>query len=136
RAEPNGQRGRLFGGLLGSNQQSTPCPACQAQAEAEARYLEALLAVLTADAGARQALEASDGLCRRHTLAAIRSGGEGAACIAQPARDTVDALIANLDEVIRKEDYRFRHEPRSEAERTAPARAIQWAAGLPGLVED
>jgi saccharopine dehydrogenase-like NADP-dependent oxidoreductase len=43
------------------------------------------------------------------------------------------SLIEQLDEVIRKEDYRFRHEPRSEAERTAPARAISWAAGADGL---
>jgi Family of unknown function (DUF6062) len=136
KAEPNGQRSRLFGGLLGSTQQSTPCPACQAQLEAETRYLKALLAVLAADVGARHALEASDGLCRRHTLAAIRSGGEGATHVAQRARDIVDALIDDLDEVIRKEDYRFRHEPRTDAERSANSRAINWAAGAEGLVED
>jgi hypothetical protein len=136
KAEPNGQRSRLFGGLLGPTQQSTPCPACQAQFEAETRYLEALLAVLAADAGARQALETSDGLCRRHTLAAIRSGRDGATYVAERARAIVDALVDDLDEVIRKEDYRFRHEPRTDAERSAPARAITWAAGTPGLVED
>jgi hypothetical protein len=44
-------------------------------------------------------------------------------------------VIADLDEVIRKEDYRFRHEPRTEAERSATSRAIMWAAGLDGLVD-
>ena len=136
KAEPTGQRARRLRGLLGASQLGAQCPACRAQLAAEARYLEALLAVLAADAAARQALDCSDGLCRRHTLAAIRAGGDGAVCVAQRARATVDALVAELDEVIRKEDYRFRHEPRTEAERSAPPRAIGWAAGLPGLVDD
>ena len=37
--------------------------------------------------------------------------------------------------MIRKEDYRFRDEPRTEAERSAPARAVAWTAGAEGLVE-
>jgi hypothetical protein len=45
------------------------------------------------------------------------------------------ALVEELDEVVRKEDYRFRHEPRTESERTAPARAVAWAAGSDGMVE-
>jgi hypothetical protein len=44
-------------------------------------------------------------------------------------------LVQHLDEVIRKEDYRFRDEPRSDDERIAPARAIAWVAGLEGLVD-
>jgi len=37
-----------------------------------------------------------------------------------------------LDEYIRKQDYRFRHEPLGE-ERDAPRRALAWAAGAEGL---
>jgi hypothetical protein len=44
-------------------------------------------------------------------------------------------LLADLDEVVRKEDYRFRHEPRTEAERVAAARAVGWVAGSEGLVD-
>jgi hypothetical protein len=131
----NGQRGRLLRGLLGpgSAAADVECPACQAQAEAEARYLEALLALLASDQDCVAELEVSDGLCRRHTLAAARSGRPGADHLLVRSREIVTELIEQLDEVIRKEDYRFRHEPRSEAERTAPARAIDWAAGADGL---
>jgi hypothetical protein len=129
----NGQRSRLLRGLLGSRQSDAQCPACQAQSEAEARYLAALLAVLAAD---EAALSASEGLCRRHTLAAVRSGRDGSELVAQRAREVVTQMLSDLDEVIRKEDYRFRHEPRSEAERSAPSRAIGWAAGADGLVDD
>jgi hypothetical protein len=79
-------------------------------------------------------MDNSDGLCRRHTQAAVRTGGDTAEPIMRRARQAISDLVEQLDEVIRKEDYRFRHEPRTDAERTAPARAIAWAAGLDGLV--
>lgn len=129
------QRGGLLRGLLGPGPSDgdTACPACRAQTEAEARYLEALLALLTADEACAASFEASDGLCRRHTLAALRSGRAGAEPVARRMREMVAELIAVLDEVIRKEDYRFRDEARTDAERSAPARAIDWAAGSDGL---
>jgi uncharacterized protein DUF6062 len=130
-ATPNGQQRRRLRGLLGGGQSEARCPACQAQVEAEARYVEALLAVAAADA---TALDASEGVCARHARAAARSGSPGAAPIVRRTRQMVEHLLADLDEVIRKEDYRFRHEPRSEAERSAPARAVAWAAGMDGLV--
>jgi hypothetical protein len=108
------------------------CPACRAQLESEARYLDALLAVVTADA---DALEMSTGLCRRHALAVLRSAGAGADALVEKTRHAVEALVTELDEVIRKEDYRFRDEPRTDGERSAPSRAIAWAAGAEGLVE-
>jgi hypothetical protein len=129
----NGQRPRLLRGLLGGRQSDAQCPACQAQSEAEARYLTALLAVLAADAAA---LADSEGLCRRHTLAAVRSGRAGSELIVRRTREVVARMLGDLDEVIRKEDYRFRDEPRSEAERSAPSRAIGWAAGADGLVDE
>jgi hypothetical protein len=128
----NGQRSRLLRGLMGARQSDAQCPACQAQGEAEARYLDALFAVLAADAAA---LSKSEGLCRRHTLAAARSGREGSELLVRRTRELVTQMLTDLDEVIRKEDYRFRHEPRSDSERSAPARAIAWAAGMDGLVD-
>lgn len=123
--------GRLRG-LLGSTPSSPRCPACTAQAEAERRYLEALLAVVGADP---EQFMNSDGLCRRHTLMAARSPGEAGSVIARRARETLESLVAELDEVIRKEDYRFRHEPRTPGERRAPERAVSWAAGVDGVVD-
>jgi hypothetical protein len=125
---PAAGRGRLRG-LLGGKA-SVRCPLCSAQAEAENRYLEALLALVAADGSV---LEAADALCRRHTLAALRLGGTAAELVAQRAREVVTQMLAELDEVIRKEDYRFRQEERTEAERSVPGRAIAWAASTEGL---
>ena len=135
---PNGQRsgGGLLRGFLGSapSDADVACPACQAQAEAESRYVDALLALLTSDATLCADFATSDGVCRRHTQLALRNGRAGGEHIVRRARRSIEELLANLDEVIRKEDYRFRHEPRTDAERTAPTRAIAWAAGSDGLI--
>jgi hypothetical protein len=129
--------GGLFRALRRGNRSEADCPLCEAQAQAEARYLEALLAVLAADPAARKTLlDAEDGLCRRHTLAALRSGHAAATYVVESARASLERTLADLDEVIRKEDYRFRHEERTDAQRRAPARAIDWAAGASGLIAD
>jgi hypothetical protein len=128
-------RGGLLRAFRGAENASV-CVACRTQHQAEKRYLEALLAALAHDASAVDAFKASDGLCRRHTAAALRRGGAGAASVVDQTRAAMRHLLHNLDEVIRKEDYRFRGEPRSDDERTAPPRAIAWVAGLEGLVEN
>lgn len=135
----NGQRGGMLRGLLGTNSVTNGheglCPACRVQSEAEARYLEALIASVAADQEVAAALDRSDGLCCRHTLAALRVGGPGAELVAEHTRQQIDELLHDLDEVIRKEDYRFRDEPRTDGERSAPSRAIAWTAGADGLVD-
>jgi hypothetical protein len=123
----------LEGGRRGRGERERACPVCHAQIEAEARYVEALVASVAADEALLS--QATDGVCRRHAVAAIRIGGTGAASVVQHALARTEALVGDLEEVIRKEDYRFRDEPRTEDERTAPARAIAWAAGAEGLVD-
>jgi hypothetical protein len=95
--------------------------------------VDALVAVVAADG---EVLKESQGICRRHTWAAVRVGGPGADGILQQTRRAIDALVRDLDEVIRKEDYRFRDETRTDSERSAPARAIAWSAGVEGLVDE
>ena len=136
RAFDDGQKTGLLRGLLGAADRRSSggaCPACRLQLEAEARYIDALVAVVTADS---EALKESHGVCRRHTWAAVRVGGPGADVILQQTRRAMDALVHDLDEVIRKEDYRFRHEQRTDSERSAPARAVAWSAGVEGLVDE
>jgi hypothetical protein len=128
------QSTRLLRGLRGRAEKRRTCPACRNVAEAEARYLQALLNSADADRYTRTRVDASDGLCRRHAMAAARAGGPGAERIVSRTQQVVQALVDDLDEVIRKEDYRFQHEPRSEAERSAPSRAIAWAAAADGLI--
>ena len=134
-----GQRCGLLRALLGSEDSGSIrgglCPACSTQREAEDRYLEALLASLTVDEDTQLAFDASQGLCYRHAVAAVRRGGPAAERVLEQTRRATLALISSLDEVIRKEDYRFRDEPRSEDERVAPASAIAWAAGIEGLTD-
>ncbi len=134
-APSNGRRGflnSLRGATDAGSERTAACPVCTAQREAEVRYVAALLAVAATDPSV---LAESDGLCRAHALMAVRRGGPAAALIAERAHEQIDALVRDLDEVIRKEDYRFRDEPRTASERTAPARAIAWAAGLEGLLD-
>lgn len=127
------QRGPLMRAILGgpdAEDNNRDCPACRVQVEAEARYLTALIATVTADA---DVLQGTEGVCLRHARAAQRRGGAGADRIVQQTRSAIEHLLDELAEVIRKEDYRFRHEPRTEDERTAPGRAIARAAGAEGL---
>ena len=127
---PRGQRWRSI--LGGQAPEAGECPACAAQTEAEERYLTALLATAAADP---RALDGTEGMCVRHTRAAQRRGGPGAERIVQLTRSAIERLLGELSEVIRKEDYRFRHEQRTDAERTATSRAIARAAGVEGLVD-
>jgi hypothetical protein len=108
------------------------CPMCKMQREAEARYLDALRAILSEPDGS-EAFNRSDGLCLPHTRAALARGGSASARVRAHMLDVLSHLEAVLDAVIRKEDYRFRHEPRSEEERTAPATAVAMAVGDEGL---
>jgi hypothetical protein len=127
------QRGARWRAILGAQAPDVAeCPACRAQTEAEDRFLEALLATVAAEPGV---LEATDGVCLRHVRAALRRGGPGAEHLAHQTRVAVKRLLGELAEVIRKEDYRFRHEPRTDAERTAPSRAVARIAGAEGLVD-
>ncbi|HLZ26997.1 MAG TPA: DUF6062 family protein [Chloroflexota bacterium] len=127
------QRGGLWRALRGSQMTDVAnCPACRAQTEAEERFLSALLAIAAADA---RAVKGSEGVCLKHVRAALRRGGPGAERVLQHTRAAIERLLADLGEVIRKEDYRFRDEPRTDAERSAPSRAVARAAGAEGLVD-
>ncbi len=138
-AASNGQRGGLLRGLRSTEDTNGArrgvCPACATQRDAEDRYLGALLASLAADDATRQAFSSSNGLCFRHTVAAIRRGGPAVEQVVDQTRHATLELIGHLDEVIRKEDYRFTDEPRTDEERVAPANGIAWAAGVEGLTD-
>src|SRR5581483_4483913 len=86
------RRSGLLGGLF-TNAPERPvapreCVLCDAQADAETRYLKTLVIVVNADPAA---LERSDGLCRVHTLSALRqASGPAASAIAGRARVAVE----------------------------------------------
>jgi hypothetical protein len=125
--------GRLLGGGRGAAHRSTRaeagCAACRVEAEAEARYRGTLLEHL-GEAELRQRFAASSGLCQPHLARALASGGRGAdrAWLEADAARRLDGLVAELDEYIRKHDYRFRQEGFG-AEENAPQRAVERIVG-------
>lgn len=129
-----GLLGTLLGGAKAGGADGR-CVACRTQHESEERYVETLLSLVASEEAARSLLAASDGLCRRHAQTAQRHGGPAVELVVQHALRRIERCIGELEEVIRKEDYRFRDEPRTEAERTAPEWAVTWAAGMDGLVD-
>jgi hypothetical protein len=111
-ATAGGRRGIRMGGRRKSAKPpSAPCPACAAAQEAEARYASALAAGLES-AEVWAALETGDGLCVAHTERVLAQAKPAlAARLRQQEAARLAALQAELQELIRKNDYRFRGEP-------------------------
>jgi hypothetical protein len=115
---------------------SEPCPACRYASEIEQRLVAACVAGLTYKRF-REAYQAHDmGLCLLHFRALLRR------LTRQPLVSTLVGMQvahlrrsrADLSEVIRKGDYRYRDEARGE-EYQAPARSVEQAAGrLPSQI--
>ncbi len=106
-----------------------PCPACQVGAEAQARYVSALLEHLD-DPTMREAIRRSMFLCLPHLADALEAARTPAQArsLLEIAEDRLARLRGELAELIRKRDYRFAHEPRGE-EQTSWLRAIGQLAG-------
>ncbi len=107
----------------------TPCPACEISDEAQARYVSMLVRHLH-DPEMRAAAERSVFLCLPHltdALAATRSV-EQARTLLDLTETKLTHLHAELAELIRKRDYRFRQEPRGE-EQTSWFRAVGQMVG-------
>ncbi len=110
---------------------TAPCPACKVQSEAQGR-IAAVIAELTTDRGFMEAYELSKAkLCLAHlrTVLARISDPDGFARLVASSRGTIEQLLAQLGEVIRKHDYRFRDEPVGN-EAGAPNRAVKHLAGM------
>lgn len=111
------------------------CPACATRDETAAAAVAALLSHLGEDE-VRTAFEASDGLCAEHFRAVIAAAGkEARALVAKLQERSLSRLEAQLDELIRKQDYRHRDEPAGEEE-SSWLRAVAASAGLaPGRLQ-
>jgi hypothetical protein len=128
-------RGRKGGEATGL-QPSEGCPACAIRDETEARLLKTLLKGL-GDETFVTAYAASDGLCLPHLRLALASAPSDRVFkeLRSRALNTQETLIAQLNETIRKHDYRFRHEPAGD-EKGSPERAVDHVAGgLQALAE-
>lgn len=88
-----------------------PCPACQVRDQAARDYLAQLVAALEEEAF-REAYAAGDGLCLAHLTQAVALSHDEKALerLLQPQLERYHRLLEEVDEFIRKADYRFREE--------------------------
>ncbi len=111
---------------------AAPCPVCRVGEETARRYAEVLLRDLGKDAaGVRAPLIQGGGLCLSHLRLALAASGPAAGYQALIAaqREAWSALMAELDEFIRKNDYRFQGEPMGD-ERDSWLRALDALVGF------
>ena len=103
------------------------CLGCDAQSNAEQRYLGLLVETLRGDREAQETYTDSDGLCLLHLRAAL---------VSRPSRDATDLLLRvqekriaavreQMSEIVRKADYRVKDRVTSEDIASLPAALAQ-----------
>jgi hypothetical protein len=108
-----------------------PCPACQQEAELETLAMTTLVDLLTQDERLYNAFKDSEGLCLPHLRRALELVRDEKSfdTLVQITREKLVTLQAELDEFIRKHDYRFQHE-KFDAEGDSWQRAITRVVGM------
>ena len=107
-----------------ANRRLAPCPACSAEIEAEGRYAQALAAGLERPE-VWSSVEAGPELCVAHTEMVLAAAKPSDAIrLRDLEMQRLTLLQSELEELIRKNDYRFRGETWG-AERDAWQRALQ-----------
>ena len=119
-----GQRGARKGIATGG---APNCPACAALSEAEERHIGTVVSRITRPEFLA-AYRAGEGLCLPHLDRALEADGEAPRLLAEVAVEKLGTIVAELDEYIRKHDYRFQDESLAGAE-DVPSRAIERAVG-------
>lgn len=109
------------------------CPACRHQHVVEDVYLGTLIDAL-GEEDMRSAFRASSGLCLPHFRHALQLVGSEAAFnrLVELETTCLERLDADLNEFIRKQDYRFAHEPIGQ-EGDAWRRAIGQMSAQKGI---
>jgi hypothetical protein len=124
--------GSLLRRLFETKQDHSACPACTQQEKAAARYAHTLRKALLIDEFYQQFLH-SQGLCLDHfrltcELKASDTPGDWLTLLRQTQLACLERLDAQLGEMIRKHDYRFKDEEQG-AEMIAWKRAAGLVAG-------
>jgi hypothetical protein len=117
-------------GLVAELNPQGPCPACAQAENIETVVVDTLIESLLGGDGLLEAYRASEGLCLPHLRQALTRVRDQAVfdALVEVQRDIWEQLVGHLDEIIRKADYRFRHEPIGE-EAGAGRRVIAALAG-------
>lgn len=112
-------------------EKAEPCPVCREETETEARYVVGLVKAMHKKAF-RQKYQHGGYLCLPHfrTAYGLARGGEVQEFLTQVQLDSLSRLSDQLQEFIRKSDYRYAQELPG-VERDAWIRAIQlWVGSL------
>lgn len=124
---------RLFGrgqsGLSRSLAGTATCPACVLERDAEIRGVKVLLSHIN-DAALSEAYKQAGGICLPHfQLALSQASASAIRQLAEWQAAAWSRLRGELDELIRKHDYRFRSEPVTDAEADSWERAVAAVVG-------
>lgn len=123
-AEETGLKSLRLGRRRGGRAPSASCPACVTAQAASARYANALAAGLETEA-VQQTYVSGSGLCVVHTEQVMAAAKPAVAVwVRQQEVERLQRLQADLEEIIRKNDYRFRGEAWGN-EKDAWLRALQ-----------
>jgi hypothetical protein len=107
------------------------CPACEVGEGAAERFGQVLLQELASGETCARFV-ACGGLCLPHLrmLLLLPKAGQGYEALVEAQRTAWRGLMGELDEFIRKNDYRFAGETMTEAEATSWTRALDAVVGL------
>ncbi len=116
--------------LLAELRPQAPCPVCVHAETTEQVLISTLVKELIGEDGLLAAFQASEGLCLHHLQQALAQTPDAAVfdALMSVQREIWQRLVEQLAELIRKEDYRFRNEPRGE-ETGASLRALAILSG-------
>jgi hypothetical protein len=130
RALAETRRGRRARKALAVLRSRARCPLCEAATESAESKVDTLLEELTNDSFLDEYVSSPGLLCRPHLLLALTK--DPAEAIVGPLLEkhlrVLDADARELDEYLRKKDYRFSDEPKG-AEQQAPLRSIETYVG-------
>jgi hypothetical protein len=121
--------GRGFPDLSRALAASEDCPACVLERDAEEREVKVLLSHID-DTALGDAYKQAGGICLPHfQLAQSHASASTVKQLAGWQAEAWARLRGELDELIRKHDYRFRSETVTEAEASAWKRAVAAVTG-------
>jgi hypothetical protein len=108
---------------------SATCPACVLERDAEQREVKVLLSYIN-DTSLEAAYKSAGGICLPHfQLALSQASASAVRTLAGWQAEAWSRLRGELDELIRKHDYRFRSEPVTEDEASSWKRAVAAVVG-------
>lgn len=129
RNPPNRLFGRGQPELARALSPSATCPACVLERDAEEREVKVLIRHID-DPALGEAYKKAGGICLPHfQLALSHAGAPAARLLTAWQTEAWSGLRGELDELIRKHDYRFRSETITEAEADAWERAVAAIVG-------